>query len=343
MPSPLGLATYRWNNELKSIVILAAFPALLIGLVWLFFLIAGYSNASPQGVLHPHTALALGVQLPPGPASPFDLANEGAITYLPIALGVALTWLVIGTLFNNGLIRMATGAREVERKENPELYNLLENLCISRGITMPRLYIMETPMMNAFASGLFPSSYAITVTRGLLDKLDRDELEAVLAHELSHIMNKDVRLLIVTVLFTGMFSFFADMAWRSQRYRPTTGNRNGKGAGALLLLAAILLMVGYFVSILLRFALSRKREYLADAGAVDLTKSPDALIRALEKIAGHADMPHLPSGVQAMLIENPPSAFSLFATHPPIEARIAVLRRLGGLPEAGESIIPRAG
>lgn len=340
--SRLGLSTYRWNNNIKSMLLLAAFPTLLVALIGAFFLLVGFSEARPNGTIDPRLLPMLGMSYDGYALTPGELALKGVKSYGHIALFVAGVWLVIGTLFNEGIIRASTGAKSVARAEQPELYNLLENLCISRGMKMPNLSIIETPAMNAYASGLGPGSFSITVTRGLLEALDKDELEAVLAHELTHIMNRDVRLLVITVLFGGMLSFFAEMLWRSMRSSSLTKDRRNKSAGLILLIAAILMTVGYFVSLLLRFALSRKREYLADAGAVALTKRPESLIAALQKISQNAAMPNAPSGVQAMMIENPPGIFDLFDTHPPIEKRIDILRRLGGLPKEGESIIPKS-
>jgi len=339
----LGLSGYRWNNNLKSMLLLAAFPALLFGLVWAFFLIVGYAGQTPSGFIDLRVVPSFGVPWDNAPFTPLTFAFEGLKAYGWVALGLAAFWLVIGGLFNQSLIQMSTGAKAVQRKENPELYNLLENLCLSRGLQMPSLFVIETPVMNAYASGLGAGSFSITVTRGLLETLNRDELEAVLGHELTHIINRDVRLLVVTVLFGGMISFFAELMWRSLYYRPSLGNdRRGRGNGFVLIVAAALLSVGYVIALLLRFALSRKREYLADAGSVELTKNPEALIHALQKISGRAAMPGVPSGVQAMMIENPPGAFDWFDTHPPIESRIAVLRRLGGLPDKGHTIIPQS-
>ena len=203
--------------------------------------------------------------------------------------------------------------------------------------------------MNAYASGLNESSYAVTVTRGLLEKLNHDELEAVLGHELTHIINRDCRLLIISVVFVGMISFMAQMLWRSLRFVSYGNNRSresksGGGIIVLILIAAVASFVGYLLALVLRFALSRRREYLADAGSVELTKNPEALISALRKISGSCDIPHVPSEVRQMFIENPPSIADmggLFSTHPPIEARIKVLQALGGVPEEGHSIIPK--
>jgi heat shock protein HtpX len=178
----------------------------------------------------------------------------------------------------------------------------------------------------------------------LLQRLNRDELEAVLGHELTHIIDRDCRLLIVTIVFTGMISFVAQMLWRSLQVATFTRRRSRDGGGAvalMMLIAAVALAVGYVLALLLRFALSRRREMLADAGSVDLTKNPDALISALLKISRNPDVPHVPTEVRQMFIENPPSAFDLgglFATHPSIEQRIAVLQGLGGhLPAWAES------
>jgi heat shock protein HtpX len=254
---------------------------------------------------------------------------------------------LIGYFFNDSIIHMATGAKPVDRREAPQLYNLLENLCISRGLAMPKLYIIEGDEMNAYASGIDQKSYAITVTSGLLQRLNDSELEAVLAHELTHIINRDCRLLIVTIVFTGMISFIAQMLWRSMRIgfyaRDERENRGSAGMVVMMVIASIAMAVGYFLALVLRFALSRRREYLADAGSVELTKNPEALIHALQKISENAEVPHVPSEVRQMFIENPPSFFDmggLFATHPPIEDRIRVLQQLGGLPQHGHSIIP---
>lgn len=341
MTATLGLSTYQWNNNIKSMLLLAAFPCLLIGLVALFFCLTAWGTLTPDGAMNPTLLNAMGLYAFPAPQTITDFTFEATKIAVPYILGIAALWLVIGTLFNEGLIRRATGAAGVSRKAEPELYNLLENLCISRGMKMPHLYIIETPMLNAYASGLNESSYAVTVTRGILDKLDKYELQAVLAHELSHIINRDVRLLIVTILFTGMLAFFAEMAFRSIRFSGG-GGKKGRGTILIIIIAAVVLLIGYGASMLFRFALSRKREYLADAGAVELTKRPEALIGALKKISGHSDLP-APSGVQAMLIDHKASLLGLFSTHPPIENRIDVLKKLGALPEDGNSIIPKVG
>ncbi len=342
MPA-LGLSTYRWNNNLKSMALLAAFPLLLLALLGGIFYLTGLAYADAGGMLDRGMLMGFGVA-DPGVATPFDLARYAVYEYWPIVLGVAVVWVLLGYLFNDAMIRAATGAKPLARSEAPEPYNLLENLCISRGMKTPNLYVIDTPVMNAYASGMNEGNYNVTVTRGLLERLDRAELEAVLAHELTHIMNRDVRLLVVAVVFTGMISFLAQMMWRGLRYASYgRGDRRGRGTAVLMIVAAVLLWVGYVLALVIRFALSRKREYLADAGSVELTKNPEAMISALEKISGNAMLGDVPSEVRQMFVENPPSAFSLFDTHPPIKDRIRILRELGGLPPEGKSVIPRAG
>ena len=337
MAAALGLTTYRWNNNIKSILLLAAFPVLLLsllgGIFFVFGLFAGQSWTNPYG----YGALQdLGITSVLGTGSPGDLALSAIVAWWPIVIGGAAVWILVGYYFNGTIIHYATGAKAVSRDQAPKLYNILENLCISRGITTPPLYVIDTDTMNAYASGIDARSYAITVTRGLLDNLNSDELEAVLAHELTHIIDRDCRLLIVTIVFVGMLSFFSQLLWRGLRVASFSRSRKGGGAIVLIMvIAAVAMLIGYVLALLLRLALSRRREYLADAGSVELTKNPDALISALLKISKNPDVPHVPSEVRQMFIENAPSGFDLgglFATHPPIASRIHVLEELGGRP-----------
>ena len=336
-----GLQTHIWNNNWRSALLLAGFPILVILLLYaLFLLFAGLSGATAPG----DESLA----------GPFIWAGDALVQSWPFALIGAGLWFAIAYAFYQPMIDAATGARRVDRRTLPEPYNLLENLCISRGIKTPELRVIETRAMNAYATGLHEGQYSITATRGLLDALSRDELEAVLAHELTHIRNRDVRLLVVSVIFVGIFSFVGEMTFRSLWYSgggrssSRSSGRNSGGGQALAVVAAIVLIaIAYGLAIVIRFALSRSREYLADAGAVELTKNPDAMISALRKISGHAQI-DAPSEVREMFIENPHSEFaSLFATHPPIEKRIAALKRFAGgheeQPDARREILPGGG
>ena len=274
---------------------------------------------------------------------------------IPVAFGAALIWFVIAWFANQAIVDAVTGAHKVDRRSEERLWNLLENLCISRGITMPQLRIIETDARNAFASGVRKGQYSITVTRGLMDALNDAELEAVLGHELTHIENRDVQLLVIAAVFVGIISLVGDLIIRAPRAllwstsgtwsgggwsggggRSRGRDRGGGGSGGggaivLILLAVAIFIIARILAIALRFAVSRKREYLADAGSVELTKNPDAMITALRKIAGHSEI-HAPAQVQEMFLDHPRQSGlgSLFATHPPIEARIANLVKYAG-------------
>ena len=325
MGGAYGLQTHIWNNNWKTVLLMAGFPVLLLLLTYaLFLLFAGFS----------------GMSVGPDPTVGYFIwAAQALAQSWPFALIGAGVWFAIAYFFYQGMIDAATGAKRLERREEPKLYNLLENLCISRGVTMPALRIMETDALNAFATGLHKGQYSITVTRGLMNTLNDEELEAVLAHELTHIRNADVRLLIIAVIFVGIFSFIGEIAFRGLRFgslgggsrRSGGGRDSGGGAIIAIIVALVIVAIAYGLAIVIRFALSRKREYLADAGAVELTKNPDAMISALQKISGNSVVERAPSEVREMFIENPHSDFaSMFATHPPIEKRIEALAKFAG-------------
>lgn len=345
MEPALGLSTYRWNNNLKSILLLLMFPLLLLLLLGGLFYLFSWGSVGPDGTISPYTFANLGLAPVLGTRGPFDFTCAVIVVYWPYVLGAAVAWMVLGYLFNEMMIRAATGATPVTRAEAPRLYTILENLCISRGLATPKLYIIDTDALNAYATGIDRRSYSITVTRALAQQLNDAELEAVLGHELTHIMDRDVRLLLVTIVFAGAISFIAQLLWRGLRLGSM---RRGRGNGGLIILiAALVAAIGYALALILRFAISRKREYLADAGSVALTKNPEALISALRKISRQAEVPHVPSEVRQMFIENPQSSssfFNLFATHPPIEDRIRILEQLeGGSPAPSGALAHETG
>lgn len=284
-------------------------------------------------------------------------ALRDALWVSPVVTVVAGLWVWCGLKLNTLIFNLTTGSAGIERAEAPRLYNLLQNLCISRGMPMPKLRIIETEAPNAFASGTNPDQYTITVTRGLLELLDERELEAVLAHELTHIRNEDVRTMVIAVLIVGVLSFLGEFAYRwlkessgywgfwtlkTARYadrhsKPAKEKETQEKGGRLaaIILATVCIAVAWQLSLLIRFALSRRREYLADAGAVELTKNPDAMISALTKIQGKGELEGVPSSVMELCLDNPRSGWAdLFATHPSIEKRIdALIRYAGGHPD----------
>ncbi|MGP0092848.1 MAG: M48 family metallopeptidase [Xanthobacteraceae bacterium] len=314
-----GLYTQIESNKRRSV-------ALLIGLFLLVYLLVF------AGAL---TAEALTQN------APLDWLLRAAWRDLLLAspwatLGTAL-WIFIAYYFHQTLIDAVTGGREVTRKEEPRLWNLLENLCISRGIPMPRLKVMDTDALNAFATGLNQKQYSITVTSSLLRALNDQEIEAVLGHELTHIRNGDVRMLVIAVIIAGVVSFFAELVFRILFQsgfgfggRRSRGSEKG-GGGAAILIGIALIAIAWGLSIVIRFALSRSREYLADAGSVELTKNPDAMISALRKIEGRGELQGATSAVMEMCVDNPREGFSdLFDSHPPVEKRITALVQFAG-------------
>ncbi|MCI5046937.1 MAG: M48 family metallopeptidase [Aquisalinus sp.] len=309
-----GLQSHIWNNNLKSVLLMAGFPlllcVLLYGLILLFSGVSGGASSLPVALSD---------------------AGDTFARYWPFALIGAAVWFLIAWMFHQKMINAATGAKPVSRKEAPEIYNMLENLCIERGMTMPKLCVIQSPALNAYASGIDDTNYTVTLTSGLIKALDPPELRAVIAHELTHIRNRDVRLLIISVIFVGIFSFIGELIFRNffRIGRHSGGysrGRNGdsRGGGAVILIAVAIIVIAYLLASVIRFAISRRREYLADAGAVDLTRDPDAMISALKKISGRSSL-EVPNDVQQMCIDNDQPFAGIFLTHPKIEKRIAAL------------------
>jgi heat shock protein HtpX len=259
-----------------------------------------------------------------------------AMPFVFIGTGI---WFLIAYWGHSAMIDYASGSKTLERKENMRVYNLTENLCMGVGMKMPKLKIIETDALNAFASGLNEKNYSVTLTRGIINKLDDDELEGVIAHELMHIRNKDVKLLVISIIFVGIFSLIIQIAFRSLLYGSMTRSRrkDGKGGGGLIIVILVVSLVAYLISLLFKFALSRKREFMADAGAAEMTRNPLALANALRKISGNSKVDSVKSDdVKEMFIDNGPDDNSanflggiggLFATHPPIKDRISVLEQ----------------
>ncbi len=271
-----GLYSHIQSNRRRSI-------ALLVGLFFLVYLLV-YAGALTAEALSVNADIDVLLRL----------AGRDLIAAAPLAtLGTAL-WVVIAYYFHQSMIDAITGGREVSRAEQPRLYNILENLCISRGITMPKLKVMDSEALNAFATGMNERQYSITVTSGLLNLLDDAEIESVLGHELTHIRNGDVRMMVVAVIIAGAISFFAELFFRMWFYGGFRGprssdDRRGGGAALAILIAIALIVVAYVLSFVIRLALSRSRELLADAGSVELTKNPDAMISALRNIEGRGE------------------------------------------------------
>jgi heat shock protein HtpX len=309
----VGLQTQILRNNFKSVALLILFPAVLFILVWIFFfMITGESTA--QRLYN---------------------ANNGFLKFIPWISIAVLLWFMIAYFSHSAMIKKATGSVALERKDNKRVYNIVENLCIGSGMKMPKINLIEDDSLNAFASGINDSSFTVSLSRGIIDKLNDEELESVVAHELTHIKNRDVRLLIISIIFVGIFAFLTEALFRVVRFGG--GGRGKKDGGSIILIALVLAAVGYLLSSIFRFALSKKREYLADSGSAQMTKNPLALASALEKISTDSRIEAVErKDVAQLFIDNPQeksksnmvsSMASIFATHPPIEKRIELLKQ----------------
>jgi heat shock protein HtpX len=288
------------------------FPVIFFGLTWLFFFFMSLNQNEPVSIYQ---------------------VNKSFLVTAPFIIVGVLVWFTIAYFSHTAMINKATDSKPLSRSENKRVYNLVENLCISTGMTVPKINIIDDDSLNAFASGINTNTFSISLSKGIIDKLNDEELEAVIAHELTHIRNRDVRLLIISIVFVGIFAFISQALFRSIQFGRVG---RGKKGGAGILIAIVLALVGLLVSILFRFALSRKREYLADAGSAELTRRPLALASALRKISADSTIEAVKrKDVAQLFIENPQvkeekssfSVSSLFATHPPISKRIQLLEQ----------------
>ena len=308
------MKTWIWRNNTRSVELLVAFPALLAAVTfvlchaWALIVVddgAGYAPAE---------------------------ANRMFAVALPVVLAVTGLWFGIATLVQRPAILALAGARLDDTSEDARrVRRLVEPLAISRGLPTPKVAIIDTEGLNAFATGWSEKTAVVGVTSGLLAALDDRELEAVLAHEMTHVINRDTRLLIVSIVFVGVFAIAAELATRMMR-GASFSRGNSKKAGQILmflLVAATVLWLARLVSLALRFAISRKREFLADAGAIELTKNPDALVSALTKIEANPKVDQVADEVQQMFIFDPPDGWSWFSTHPKMSDRIAAIKAVG--------------
>ncbi|MCC5921114.1 MAG: M48 family metallopeptidase [Cyclobacteriaceae bacterium] len=312
MAKYIGIQHQIRRNNTRSIITLIAFPLLIFVAIYAVIYLSLYD---PQ-----YTSID-------------EINSIFSSTLIPTAIIVGV-WFAIAYFFHNKMINSATGSKPLERKENMRVYNLVENLCMQEGMKMPKVNVIESPALNAYASGLNENTYTVTLTRGIMDKLNDDELKGVIAHELMHIKNKDVRLLIVTIIFVGIFSFAVQILFRSILYGGASRRRN-KDGNKLILVAMVVAAIAFLISLIFKFSLSRNREYMADSGAAEMTRDPRSLASALRKISGNDQVDGLRNEeVKEMFIENSKKEAGLmsklgglFDTHPPIEKRITYLEQ----------------
>ncbi len=331
----VGMYTQVRRNNMLSMALLLMFPLIILGTVWVFLALVNYFGTyyydAAGNMVNVFNA---------------DIVNGYFLRTVPWVIGGVGLWFLIAYFANTSMIRQATGARPLERRDNPRVYNIVENLCMTCGMDMPQINVINDPQLNAFASGIDRSSYTVTVTTGLLQLLDDDELAGVIAHELTHIRNRDTRLLIVSIIFVGIISAIMSMTvnmmyhavWFGGGSRSSRDDERGNGLSmmAVLLIGMVCSGVAYFFTLLTRFAISRKREYMADAGGAELCGNPLALASALRKISGDPGLGHVDrDDIAQMYIIHPKSlsqgfmnmVSSLFSTHPSTESRIRLLEQ----------------
>lgn len=330
----VGIQSQISSNNMKSMLLLAAFPVILLGMTWVFLATINYFSTG-----YYDQAGYFVNQLDA------DSVNWTFSKVAPFIIGGVAIWFAIAYFSNTKMIQRATGAQPLMRRENPRVYNIVENLCMACGMDMPKVNVIDDPQLNAFASGIDEKSYTVTVTTGICNRLNDDELAGVIGHELTHIRNRDTRLLIISIIFVGIMSTALSLAvrmlWNTFIYgggnrRTSRDGKNGGTVIAVILVAIVLAAIGYFFTLLTRFAISRKREYMADAGGAELCGNPLALASALRKISSDPGLGQVDREDVAQLFIVKPIAFKseftnmmskLFSTHPSIESRIAYLEQ----------------
>lgn len=330
----VGMQTQIRRNNMMSVLLLLLFPTIILGMVWVFLALVNYFGNGYYdqygNVVHQMDAATV---------------NYYFLTTIPwVVLGVGI-WFAIAYFANSSMVRHAVNSRPLSRRENPRVYNIVENLCMSCGMQMPKVNVVDAPQLNAFASGIDNKSYAVTVTTGLLDLLDDEELKGVIAHELTHIRNRDTRLLITSIIFVGIIStvmsltvrMMYNMMWFGGGRRSSDDERgSGISMIVVMLIGVICCVIAYFFTLITRFAISRRREYMADAGGAELCRNPLALASALRKISGNPGLDDVKRADVAQLFICQPDEMesgimgfmnSLFSTHPDTEKRIQILEQ----------------
>lgn len=258
----------------------------------------------------------------------------GSNSYRIVVIAMIFAFLMSLVSYYSGdkIALLQAGAHQIEQKDNPYVWRMIENLCITAGITMPKVYIIDDPAMNAFTTGRDPQHSSIALTTGLINNLKNEELEGVIAHELSHVKNYDIRLMMVVIVCVGLITLLADWLLRSFFWGGRKSDNKNNGGAILIIIGLVLAILSPLFAKLIQLAVSRKREFLADASGVLLTRYPEGLASALEKIAQQNQPLRKANKATAHLyISNPFSAHKvskLLSTHPPIEERITVLRNM---------------
>lgn len=329
----IGIQSQITKNNWNSLLLILMFPCIILGMLWVFCCIFGFQTTyDSYGYEQTHFNT--------------DLVNEVWLSWAPWAVAIVAIWLLIAYAFNVQMIQHATGAKPLQRKDNPRVYNIVENLCMSCGMPMPKVNVINDPMLNAFASGINNKTYTVTLTTGIIDLLDDEELAGVIAHELTHIRNRDTKVVIISIVFVGIVSTLLTLLtrgilraflWGGMTSRRSNEKKDGGAAVIVVIVAAIICAaIAYFLTMLTRFAISRKREFMADAGGAELTRNPRALAAALRKISKAPGLQQVERDDVAQLFIIHPKKIaqnfldrfqSLFSTHPDTAERIRILEQ----------------
>jgi len=272
-------------------------------------------------------------------SSAVPLLSKAGVAAAGLMAAVSVGWSAISLAFGDKMVLAMANAKEIQKADAPQLYNVVEEMAIAAGVPMPKVMVLETDALNAFATGNKPANGTIAVTRGLLNSLNRDELQGVVAHEMSHLANLDTRYMVVVGVTVGLIALICDMILRSMAWgrgnRSSSSDKKGGGAAILIILLIVVAILAPIAAKFVQMAVSRQREYLADATSVQFTRNPGGLISALGKLAEKAEpFPGVSRATQHLFIVNPVQTFTakssaLLATHPDIADRIARLRNLG--------------
>lgn len=316
----IGLKTHIWNNNIKTAIFLLAYPAIL-GIVYFLFIWA---------ILVFSASNSHSVDIQQSASLQYAKVKDIAVEYWYIPYLIAFVVMLVSYIRNRNVLNLEAGLIPANRKTHPDLYPMFENLCISRGLVTPHLFIKEDEALNAYTSGMTDHTYYVAVTSGLIRNLDKDEIECVLAHELTHIINRDTRLMFLIGVITHMLASIAEIfnisRVKGRRMRLTRSRNDG-----VMLLIYLIFKIGNIGAAFARIMISQKKEFVADAGAVEMTKNPSAMISALKKIKLDSSIGFFVDEKHKPLLINNFNPNAWFSTHPDINTRIIVLEEINRL------------
>ena len=315
------------ENKRKTILLILLFPISLAIITYISLFVFVLFSKGQTSLGQPMTAI-----------SALSEVRGIYLGIFAVVIVISSLWTLISFYLGHNFILSSANSKQADPEEHKEIIRLVENISITAGLPMPKIYIMNDSSLNAFATGRNPNNSYVVLTSGIIERLEKPELETVIAHEMAHIGNRDTRLMMIIILVIGFFTFVGGLLLRSS-FR-SRGGKNNKGAIVLVLIGLVLYLYGTIVAPLIRLAISRRREFQADATAALITRNPQGLISALKKISSNPRVASFDKNelMAPMCIESPlrikislfNSLSGLFSTHPPIEKRIEALQTMDG-------------